>query len=92
MSDVNERGNLNGRFWLKVAGIGFGAWSLMLPVTAGYVRDGMRDLGNTLREEIVTNRERHSEYERELTRLDTNQKEVMRRLGELEAEVHNGKR
>ena len=81
--------NGNGvKFWMKVAGIAFTLWAIMLPITAWVVEDGIHEIGEAVKAEIQSNASKHSEYEKELARLDANQQQILRRLDVLEAKVN----
>ena len=87
MPEVNGNGV---KFWMKVAGIAFGLWAIMLPITAYVIEDGIHDIGEAVKAEISANSAKHSEYDKELARLQAKDEEVLRRLDVLEAKV-NGK-
>jgi len=90
-ADIQENGQLSLRFWLKMAGIAFTSWSLILGVAAWVVTrslDSMAQSDVSLRERIdrsiADTATVHAVLEHRITVVEDRQQDALRRLDKLE--------
>lgn len=91
--DVDEDGNVGLSFWLKMAGIGFAAWSIMLPLGIWILNGSITGMfkqfeAHVVRDEAAwaSNEVTHADMNRRLYTLQAEHEDVKRRLSALEDE------
>ena len=86
--DVSEK---RSDFWMKVAGVSFALWSLAIPIGVLFIKDSVNSV-------VIQQRdfnERFNNYifsmERRVTLLEERQTLVIKKLADIDEDVHFGK-